>query len=255
MDVYGGLTQRLTRPPDHLIVCGSMREQLVSPARKMFGPVRRRVSRRFSPSHFKETYLNDALSLRSDSVYVEIGVRHGDSFRFVKADRKFAVDTSRSRKLQRLKQGEQFFEMPSDEFFAIEAPNLFGNHRIDAALVDGLHEFRQALRDVVNLERFMAPDGLIVVDDCNPLTRERANDVQCPGLWNGDVWKVAAFLRKERPDLRFLTVDADQGIGLLSGFSGPPPPPSEDVVAKYKALDYSHLAVNREGVLGLAPPE
>ncbi len=231
-----------------------MRERLVSPVRRVFGPARRRVGRRVSPRRFKETYLNDALALGSNSVYVEIGVRDGDSFRYVKADRKIAVDPFRSSKLHRLRPGEEFFELPSDSFFQVEAPDLFRNRRIDAALVDGLHEFTQALKDVMNLERFMATDGLIVLDDCNPLTRERANDVQCPGLWNGDVWKVAAFLRNERPELRFVTVDADQGIGLLSGFSGAPAAPSDEVVAKYKALDYAHLDANRQGVLGLAPP-
>lgn len=144
--------------------------------------------------------------------------------------------------------------MTSDQFFEEEATLALGESMIDVAQVDGLHEFEQTLRDVLNLERFMAPGGLIVLDDCNPRTRERAGDVVTGGAWNGDVWKVAAFLVNERPDLHYVTVDADEGIGLVNGFSGNHAFPTAETVAIYKKLDYSLLDEKRDQVLNLIPP-
>jgi hypothetical protein len=156
--------------------------------------------------------------------------------------------------MQELRAGEEFFTMGSDRFFAEEAPDLFSVRKIDVALVDGLHEFGQALRDVLNLERFMVPNGLIVLDDCNPPTLERGSDIPNGGEWNGDVWKVAAFLREQRPDLRYVTVNADEGIGLLSSFAQPKAHPDAETVSKYKELNYSYLEQHRAEVLNLVSP-
>jgi hypothetical protein len=213
-------------------------------------PVRRVVT----PRQFKETYVNEALRGRTDPVYLEIGVRDGESFRTVRAARKIGVDPVRRPALRTLRAGEEFYETTSDEFFARLAGTVLADTRVDVALVDGLHEFRQALRDLLGLERHLRPDGVVVLDDCNPPTAARATDVHNGGAWNGDVWKVAEYVRRERPDLSFVTVDADQGVGLVTGFGATAPWPAEDVVERYKALPYDHLERNRHQVLGLVPP-
>lgn len=222
---------------------------LVADIARRTRPLRRRIT----PREFKETYINEALARVPDAVYLEIGVRDGESMRIVRAERKIGVDPLRSAEMRTLRPGEEFYEKTSDAFFAEDAGSVLGDARIAVALVDGLHEFSQALRDVLNLEPYMREDGIIVVDDCNPPSRERAVDTPTGGVWNGDVWKIAAYLKDERPDLTYFTIDADQGIGIVSGFSGPQVaalPPGE-TVQRYKQLDYSYLDRNRTDVLGL----
>jgi hypothetical protein len=148
-----------------------------------------------------------------------------------------------------------FFEKTSDAFFAEDAPTLFAATRIDVALIDGLHEFGQDLRDLLNLETYMNPGGVIVLDDLNPLEERFSSDQPTGGHWNGDVWKVAAFLRGERPDLFFCTIDADQGIGIVTGFTGGRPErPSAGTIKSYKALRYAYLHEHRRNLLNLVRP-
>ena len=187
----------------------------------------------------KETHINRALSFCRGSTYVEIGVREGDCFRQIAAARKVGVDPSPLPTGYVLASGESFHQMTSDEFFASDADQALADRSIDVALVDGMHEYVQTLRDVMNLERLMSPRGTVFIHDCNPKTRARAEDSRNPeSLWNGDVWKVAYYLRTHRPDLRFFTLDCDFGLGVLTGFGGSQGlrPPAQNVVAQVKDL-------------------
>jgi Methyltransferase domain len=213
-------------------------------------PIRRVVT----PRRFKETYVNEALRRRREPAYLEIGVRDGESFRAARAARKIGIDPDRRPAMRRLRAGEEFYEMTSDRFFAEAARYVLADSPVDVALVDGLHEFRQALRDLLGLERYLRPDGVVVLDDCNPRSAERAGEVGDGGAWNGDVWKVAAYVRRERPDLSFVTVDANQGVGVVTGFGAAPGPPPAGTVAAYKALPYEHLLRDRRETLGLVDP-
>jgi len=215
-------------------------------------PLRRRLAMRLRPRNFKETYVNEALRITGGSTYVEIGVREGDSMREIRAPRRIGIDPTRPK---RNLTNVQHFEKTSDAFFSQDARALFASTGIDVALIDGMHEFRQALRDLINLESHMNPGGVIVLDDLNPLTELAASDRPTGGHWNGDVWKIAAFLRDERPNLILRTVDADQGIGIVTGFAGGDAEwPSSDTVELYKQLDYEHLRQHRRTLLNLVPP-
>jgi hypothetical protein len=209
--------------------------------------------RRLAPGRFKETYVNRALArFERPRVYVEIGVREGESFRHANADQKVGIDPELRPSMAALRPGERFMQMTSDDFFA-GADGVLTPQTVHVALVDGLHEFRQALRDVLNLEPYMHPKGVVLLDDCNPRSAERASEEPIPGAWNGDVWKVPACLRVERPDLIVATLDADEGVGVVAGFGGGGRMLDEGTVQRYKSLGYGHLANNRRAVLNLIP--
>lgn len=216
--------------------------------------ISRPARRRLTPHRFKEQYIGKALSTYRDPTYLEIGVRQGESFRIARAARKIGVDPVRTKEMATLRPGEEFFEMTSDVFFAQYSPGLLEPASVHVALIDGLHEFRQAARDLFNLEPYMRPDGIVFLDDFNPRTLERSADVPTGGPWNGDVWKVAVLLATARPDLKFWTVDADEGVGVVAGFHGGESPVSAQAMDGCEALDYSHLDSNRASVLHLIAP-
>jgi hypothetical protein len=117
--------------------------------------------------------VQQALDGRVNSVYLEIGVERGWTFRRIAADEKIAVDpafklSARSRRLAAAKaRATHYFETTSDAFFANETAFL-EQRGIDVALIDGLHTYRQVLRDVENTLRYLRDDGVIVLHDCNP---------------------------------------------------------------------------------------
>lgn len=141
--------------------------------------------------------------------------------------------------------------------------NLFSTRSIDVALLDGLHEFEQSLRDVLHLQRYMSSDGVIFIHDCNPPTRKHA-EVGDGGAWNGDVWKTVYYLRIARKYLHLVTLDCDWGVGVLKVFG---PHPSEratrheslaasrdPLIEHTKGLDYAVLENARQVILELRPP-
>lgn len=203
--------------------------------------------------YYKQYYINTAIRALRGRTYLEIGVRNGDCLRQIQCALKVGVDPFRSPVFNELRADEQFYQVESDTFFeAGDADRVFADRKVDVALADGLHEFHQTLRDVLNIERYIRPDGVIFIHDCNPPTRRRT-EVRDGGEWNGDVWKVAYYLRHYRPDLEFFTIDCDEGVGVVTGFGKRPAGEQADAgnIAMCKQLDYSVLENNRQGVLNL----
>ncbi|MCP9889359.1 hypothetical protein KBY96_15695 [Cyanobium sp. ATX 6A2] len=75
-----------------------------------------------------------------------------------------------------------------------------------------------ALRDLINSERYMAPWGLVVIDDIYPCHPAQASRRRRTGAWTGDVWKLLPLLRSHRPDLTLLCLNAHTtGLLLIAG--------------------------------------
>jgi len=125
---------------------------------------------------------------------------------------------------------------------------------VDLALVDGLHEYEQVVRDVDNVLRYLNPGGVILLHDCNPQSAVAAGPYaeRGPGLWNGDVWKAVVHLRSLRDDLDVFVLDADEGLGFVRRI--PPRSRLRLTAAQIGALGYDDLARNRREWLGLEPP-
>jgi hypothetical protein len=221
-----------------------------------------------------------ALDGRQRRVYLEIGVSSGEAFRHITAEEKIAVDpalvlSARTRKRAAAKASTtHYFETSSDAFFANEA--VFLNQRgIDVALIDGLHTYRQVMRDVENTLRYLRNDGVIFLHDCNPT---RAS-IACPAasyadfraqhrwwdiswglttsgtlavLWSGDVWKAIVELRSTRQDLRIAVLNCDFGVGVIR--KGTPNSLLPYSAARVEALNYADLAADRSLLLNLKPP-
>lgn len=204
----------------------------------------RRLRRRIKPSQYKEHYVQEALDPLGAQVYLEIGVRQGDSFRCIKATEKVGVDPCRTAEMAVLREGETFYEMTSDEFFSGPAADLFARKPIGVCLVDGLHTFEQSLADVLNAAKFLHRDGTIVLDDVYPDTEDKAALAPHGRAWNGDVWKTMAVLRSTQPEWEVFSIPVDEGVGMVRPHGHPANPITADDIRRYKELPYEALRSN-----------
>lgn len=119
----------------------------------------------------------------------------------------------------------RYFQMPSDEFFQDFAKQTISETGIDIAFVDGLHEWRQVVRDVQNCLTHLNENGVILMHDCMPNRKivatpfdELQQAKQLPewdGTWTGDVYRAALWLRSQRPDLQICVLNTDWGVGII----------------------------------------
>ena len=108
----------------------------------------------------------------------------------------------------------QVFSLTSDEFFAEPS----GGIAPDLCFIDGMHLFEYALRDFMNIERCAAPGALVILDDIFPNHPAQAQRERRTRVWTGDVWRLVEVLRRYRPDLFLLPLDASPtGLLLIAG--------------------------------------
>lgn len=169
--------------------------------------------------------------------YLEIGSRTGSSLarrhcNFIAIDPEFQLEGD-------VLNGARSFvfrQETSDDFFAsgyLERNEI----KPELAFIDGMHLFEFALRDFINLERVMAPGGVICVHDVCPfnraMTTRDTSYLRHKLPWTGDVWKLVHILRTLRPDLNLSVLNASStGLAVISGLS----PDSKTLSEEYDSL-------------------
>ena len=201
------------------------------------------------PSDFKEFYVQGELDRVGNGLYLEIGLRRGESFRAVRSRNKVRVDPLRTHGMSQLQPGESFLEMTSDEFFAREAASTLGARGVDVALIDGPHRYEHVAADVLGAAAWVSSDGVVILDVCNPRSASRAAEAPSGRAWNGDVWKAMVLLRRSQPQWEVVTVDADQGVGVVWGFGEPPREITDKHREECRALSFQDLNSDR-GLIG-----
>jgi hypothetical protein len=144
-------------------------------------------------------------------------VRHGFTLEAVSAQAKVDVDPDHRVDTVHLPSHIQLFTEPSDAFFdAFE--ERFPDQRFDLVFVDGLHEFRQAYRDILHSLRVIDAQGIIVVDDSVPSSgiaslpqraeAKRLHQQQGSGAWEwmGDVYKAVTAVARFHPEVGVATI-------------------------------------------------
>jgi hypothetical protein len=165
--------------------------------------------------------LIDCLSPRN---YFEIGTLHGNTL--ISVDCKtICVDPcfQISQNVIGRKTMCSFFQMKSDQFFAVTDPKSLFGEAIQFAFLDGMHRSEFLLRDFLNTERCSQSNSVIALHDCVPLDAamavrsQNAVPAENPGRagwWTGDVWRTVLALKHFRPDLEIMVLDA-QPTGLV----------------------------------------
>jgi hypothetical protein len=148
-------------------------------------------------------------------MYLEIGVSMGKSLALARS-KAIGVDPMPHVAVP-LSEQAKIVTMSSDDFFKVTAKELLGQHP-DLVFVDGMHLFEFALRDFINVERFAAPWTLVVIDDIFPAHPAQAERHRRTRAWAGDIWKLYEVLKKHRPELILLPINASPtGVLLIAG--------------------------------------
>ena len=223
------------------------------------------ITPRRVPELSRQGILQRAIDRLNARRYLEIGVDDGSLFRAIDVHERIGVDpipAAENVVSACRKRGTAYFELPSDEFFAKEAPRTLANG-VDVVFVDGLHTFDQAYRDCIHALEYLSAGGLLLVHDCLPTSEAEAvaadnyaaaSALNVPGWsgdWTGDVWKTIVRLRAEHHDLETVVFDCEHGMAAVrrapntSGLTL-----SNQAV---RALTYADLCASPQSLLGLRP--
>ncbi len=212
------------------------------------------------------TLLQTLIHQRKLKNYLEIGVCNGHVFFRIRSNFKIAVDPAPIFDTLRIAGKlllnphnfyNRYFKKTSDDFFAQDAVRVFAGKKIELALIDGMHEYEFALRDVENTLLHSKEEVVLVLHDCNPQTENAASsfcqwqDRNMAETWNGDIWKTILHLRCLRGDLTCFVLDVDHGLGVVVRKR------NEDLLPYTKAeidhFTYQDFDANRKKWLDLRP--
>jgi hypothetical protein len=185
------------------------------------------------------------------SRYLEIGVDHGYTLETIRADQRYGVDPTPAFDTEQVPSGLHFYSMPSDDFFNSIATDMTFN----LVFVDGLHEYEQAYRDVINAFTHLASPGIVVLDDVVPADEISAMASPVESLearlatgdtkqvWHGNTFVVLAILRDHHPEIVFRTIVGsgnEQAVMWLKT-TAMPTQVDTDVLSGYQNLTYASL--------------
>jgi hypothetical protein len=182
--------------------------------------------------------------------YLEIGCRSGESFAPVRS-KTIAVDPFFRAEINIIgsKPALHVFQATSDDFFAggfLQKNDI----RLSLAFLDGMHLFEFLLRDFLNTEAAMDPNGVILLHDCVPygqkMTRRDLDNLP-DGAWTGDVWKLIPILQQWRPELTITVLDCQPtGLVCVSGLD----PTNRILAENYDRIvaDFTDMDIKQFGV-------
>lgn len=198
---------------------------------------------------------------RTDKMHIRCQIDHTDVSLSVKECSQLIYGNPRIKETGR-KTSTDLFQLSSDDFFA-RGDDLIGPSGIDVAFVDGLHEWKQVVRDVDNCLRYLNRGGVIVMHDCCPTSalisvppeklEEARRSPKWNGAWTGDVWKAAAWLRSCRDDLNLFVLNCDWGVGIVT--RGKPVNKLEFSYEELEEATFDRLDNDRQRILDLREPE
>lgn len=148
--------------------------------------------------------------------------------------------------------------LTSDEYFEQYAT------KFDIIFIDGMHEYQQVNKDIKNALSVLNDTGVIIIHDCNPLTKEAAtpwNELDINSsrdinfTWNGDVYKAFIDYRHNHNTNQYLTftIDSDHGCGII--FKIPNSNENKLNNIDMSTLSYETFSKDRDNLLRLVSPK
>jgi len=140
-------------------------------------------------------YLDNKFTYKS---YLEIGCDENQLFSKIKIKNKYGVDPVRGGNIKKT----------SDDFFNNNQKTF------DLIFIDGLHEYDQVKKDILNSLKFLNKNGIVLVHDCLPDCCSKQAVPRYRMTWNGNVWKAIVDLRTDS-EIEIFTCEIDQGIAVI----------------------------------------
>ena len=164
--------------------------------------------------------------------YLEIGCDDDQNFNKIKIHIKYGVDPISGGNIRKT----------SDEFFS-QNKKYF-----DCIFIDGLHEYEQVKKDIINSLEYLNDGGVIFVHDCLPRSYfEQAVPIS-QHVWTGDVWKsIVEFRGYNYLDICVGKLDMGLGIILKRKNSNK----LSISIKNFKNLKYKEFFKNYENYLNL----
>ena len=208
-------------------------------------------------AHYRDVLSRLHQELRPQA-YLEVGTLDGGTLQLAKAP-SIAVDPFFQVKTNVIGSKELcfFMQITSDDFFAKYHPGRMLGSDPDFMFLDGMHLCEYLLRDFINAERVAGENAVIALHDCLPVEIPMTDRKQCgtpaitphrDGWWTGDVWRTALYLKRRRPDLRIVSLDAPPtGLILISQLKGASAPAIdvEEAASEMMAMDLESMGLDR----------
>jgi hypothetical protein len=158
----------------------------------------KKITYSFPENYFRWDLIKYLDNKNNYNSYLEIGCDKNQLFSKINIRDKYGVDPSSGGNIRKT----------SDEFFH-DNKNYF-----DLVFIDGLHEYSQVKRDILNSLKFLNRNGIILVHDCLPDSMSKQAIPRYRMSWNGDVWKAIVDLRTNE-NIEIFTCEIDQGIAVI----------------------------------------
>ena len=142
--------------------------------------------------------IKEIINIKNYEKYLEIGCFKNELFDRINCKKKVGVDPVSGGTIR----------VTSDEFF------YKNTEKFDCIFIDGLHQFNQVKKDILNSIKVLNEGGIILLHDCLPNNVFEQAIPRCQYKWNGDVWKAIVEFRTYE-NLDIYTCYADHGIGVI----------------------------------------
>ena len=169
--------------------------------------------------------------------YLEIGLCTGFNFAYQEVEHKVGVEPDYLQLRLELQDALGVFKGTSDEYFE-QKPD---KEKFDLIFIDGLHEAAQVEKDIINAWYSLKKDGLILLHDVHPPSRQHQEVPRIQESWTGDVWRAFVGFREWYPKIPSGTLVEKYGLGWIKkiprtqvkeGFAVPPEQMSYEYLAE-----------------------
>ncbi len=158
----------------------------------------KKINFNFPQNKNRWNFIQRIIDNKKFNSYLEIGCDDDILFSKVKVKEKIGVDP--------VSGGN--FKGTSDEFF------LQNRLYFDCIFIDGLHEYNQVYKDILNAINFLKDDGIIILHDCLPSSIHQQAVPRYKSGWTGDVWKAIVNIRT-KPEYDTITCTIDCGLSII----------------------------------------
>jgi len=144
------------------------------------------------------SFILSAIQKFKNCKYLEIGCANNVCFSSIPLIDKIGVDPENGGNVRDT----------SDNFFKNNKKNF------DVIFIDGLHQYEQCRKDIINSLKVLNENGFIFLHDMMPRSWVEENVPRLQKVWSGDVWKVSLELIKTK-GVDFFIIIADHGVGVI----------------------------------------